>query len=218
MAYVRVPLSFVVPTHDPRWPLETRGMNLGKVVSDLRHHRKASLAQSQLDALNELRFHWGVSHDESWKKHLLALKVYRDLHGHVQVPKRFVIPADHEKWPNETHGLKLGNVVNAFRTRKTSLPQNRIEALEALGFDWGVSLEDNWRKNLLALATFEEIYGHLRVPSHFVVPTDDPKWPEATHGMKLPILVYDLRKRRDSLSQNRIDALNFFGFEWDVVG
>ena len=92
------------------------------------------------------------------------------------------------------------------------MPQNRIDALDALGFDWGTSLDDNWEKNLLALATYEDIHGHLRVPYFFIVPADDDLWPESTHGIKLGRVVNNLRHRKDALPSNRIDALNFFGF------
>ncbi len=42
----------------------------------------------------------------NWTTNLLALKTYRDIHGHVRVPQRFVIPADKQKWPIESHGVK----------------------------------------------------------------------------------------------------------------
>ena len=113
--------------------------------------------------------------------------------------------------------MKLGYAVSNLRRRKASLSQNQLDALEALGFDWGVSLEDNWRRNLLALTTFSEVYGHMRVLQHFVVPTDDPMWPDATSGMNLGSVVNSLRRRKEMLPQYQIDALNFFGFEWTAV-
>ena len=110
----------------------------------------------------------------------------------------------------------MGYVVDSLRRRKHTLPQNRVDAFNALGFDWGKSFDDNWKKNLLALATYEDIHGHLRVPYSFVVPANDELWPESTHGLKLGRVVNKLRSRKDTLPQNRIDALNFFGFEWAV--
>jgi hypothetical protein len=170
-----------------------------------------------VDALEELGFEWGVSLEKSWKNKLLALKTYKDTHGHARVPQSFVVPTDDQRWPIETHNMKLGKVVNYLRQRQSSLSRNQVDDLEALEFDWGVSLDEHWRKNLLALATYEEIYGHMRVPQNFVVPADDELWPEVTHGIKLGNVVFYLRLRKDSLSQNQIDALNFFGFEWVVV-
>ena len=142
---MRVPQRFVVPTDDRRWPEDTRGIKLGRVVKNLRQ-RKASLAQNQLDALRELGFDWGASQDENWAKHLVALKVYKDIHGHMRVPQCFVIPSDDRRWPSETHGMKLGNFVNNLRRRKTALSQNQMDVLEELGFKWGESLDEKWEK------------------------------------------------------------------------
>ena len=174
------------------------------------------MPQNRIDAFNALGFDWGTSFDDNWEKNLLALATYEDIHGHLRVPYFFVIPADDHLWPERTHGMKLGSLVNDLRRRKDTLPQNRIDALDALGFDWGTSLGDNWEKKLMALATYGNLNGHMRVPYSFVVPANDPMWPEATHDIKLGSLVKDLRSRKDTLPQNRIDALNFFGFEWAV--
>ena len=215
--HTRVPRGFVVSTDDPRWPVETYGMNLGNIVSNLRK-RKSALSQNQLDGLEELGFEWGESLDEKWGKNLLALTTFKGIHGHVRVPHRFVVPIDDDlRWPIETHGIKLGNVVRDLRQRKARLSQRRIDTLKELGFEWEASVGDSWMQKLLALTTFEEIHGHMRVPQSFVVPTDDPMWPEKTHGMKLGNIVSNLRLQKDSLPQNQIEALNFFGFEWTVV-
>jgi hypothetical protein len=211
-----IPRRFVVPTDDQRWPIETHGMKLGLIVNNLRR-RIADLSKNQLNALETLGFQWGKYYENSWANKLMALKAYKDIHGHSRVPQSFVVPTDDQRWPIETHNMKLGKVVNYLRQRQSSLSRNQVDDLEALEFDWGVSLDENWIKNLLALATYEEINGHLRVPQRFVVPADDELWPEETHGIKLGRVVNYLRRRKDSLSQNQIDALNFFGFEWAVV-
>jgi hypothetical protein len=115
------------------------------------------------------------------------------------------------------HGLKLGTVAFNLRQRKDRLSESHLDGLEALGFDWGIYCYENWENTLLALTTYEEIHGDLRVPQTFVIPTDDQVWPEATHGMKLGTVVAYLRQRKASLPQHQIDALDFFGFEWTVI-
>jgi hypothetical protein len=210
-----IPQRFVVPTDDQRWPIETHGMKLGTVVNNLRQ-RKTSLSQNQLDALDELGFEWNVSVDENWKKKLLALKTFRDIHGHVRVPILFVIPTDDKRWPIITHGVKLGKITNYLRQNKISLPQNRIDALETLGFEWGKYFEKSWKNKLLALKTYKDTHGHARVPQSFVVPTDDQRWPIETHNMKLGKVVNDLRQRKISLSRNQVDDLEALEFDWGV--
>jgi hypothetical protein len=215
-ANMLVPQSFAVPTDDRRWPEEMRGLKLGNLAHNLRQ-RKEGLSQNQLHALDELGFVWGESRDEKRNKNLLALKTYKEIHTNLRVPHRFVVPIDDHRWPTNLHGMKLGIVVLNLRQRKRSLSQSYLDALEALGFDWGVSIDEHWIKNLLAVATYEAIYGHMRVPESFVVPVDDELWPEETHGIKLGHVVQHFRLRKGSLSQNQIDALAFFGFDWTVV-
>jgi hypothetical protein len=214
--HVRVPRCYIVPQDDIRWPEQTRGIKLGKLAHNLRQ-RKEGLSQNQLHALDELGFVWGESRDEKRNKNLLALKTYKEIHTNLRVPHRFVVPIDDHRWPTNLHGMKLGIVVLNLRQRKRSLSQSYLDALEALGFDWGVSIDEHWIKNLLAVATYEAIYGHMRVPESFVVPVDDELWPEETHGIKLGHVVQHFRLRKGSLSQNQIDALAFFGFDWTVV-
>jgi hypothetical protein len=210
-----IPQSFVVPTDDQSWPIETHGMKLGLIVNNLRR-RKTSLSQNRLDALDELGFEWKASLDEKWEKNLLALTRYKEIHGHVRVPQSFVVPTDDQRWPIEMHGMKLGIVVKYNRQRRASLSENQLNALETLGFEWKLSLDSNLIKTLLALSQYKEIYGHVRVPQRFVVPTGDQRWPIELHGMKLGIAVKYIRQRRVSLSANQLDALDELGFEWNL--
>jgi hypothetical protein len=190
-------------------------MKLGLIVNNLRR-RKTSLSQNQLDALDELGFEWKASLDENWKKNVLALTRYKEIHGHVRVPQSFIVPTDDQRWPIEMHGMKLGTVVKYIRQRRASLSDNQVNALETLGFEWKVSLDLNLKKTLLALTQYKEIYGHVRVPQRFVVPTGDQRWPIELHGMKLGIAVKYIRQGRVILSENQLDALDELGFEWNV--
>jgi hypothetical protein len=47
-----------------------------------------------------------------------------------------------------------------------------------------------------ALNTHKGLHGDLMVPTTFVVPLDDVAWPEPLWGMKLGILVRNIRKNR----------------------
>jgi hypothetical protein len=171
--HLRVPRRCFVPTDDMRWPFNTRDMKLGNVIHYLRD-RKNSLSQNQLHVLEELGFVWGIYHHKNRLK-LSALKVYKDIHGHVRVPARFVVPTDDARWPIEMHGMKLGFSVTELRRRKMSHSQNVLDALAELGFDWGLPRQKSWERNLLALKIYKDIYGHVRVPKRFVVPTDDQR-------------------------------------------
>jgi hypothetical protein len=69
-----------------------------------------------------------------------------------------------------------------------------------------------------ALEAHKEHFGHVRVPSRFVVPNDDPAWPREAHGMTLGSRVSKLRVK---MKQGRVppeDAaqLDQLGFVWDM--
>jgi hypothetical protein len=45
-----------------------------------------------------------------------ALRRYKEVFGDLSVPKSFVIPTSNFDWPEETWGLKLGEVVDAIKS------------------------------------------------------------------------------------------------------
>ena len=45
-----------------------------------------------------------------------ALLRYKEMHGHMLMPRSFIIPRDDELWPEETWGMKLGKSVSRIRS------------------------------------------------------------------------------------------------------
>ena len=70
---------------------------------------------------------------------------------------------------------------------------------------------------LTALGACGEHFGHVRVPTAFVVPDADG-WPEEAHGLELGLQVSGLRtkKKRGTLSQDDVAQLEALRFVWDV--
>ena len=70
---------------------------------------------------------------------------------------------------------------------------------------------------LAALDAYGEQFGHVRVPTAFVVPDADG-WPEEARGLKLGRQVSGLRaqKKRDTLPQADVAQLEALRFVWDV--
>ena len=66
---------------------------------------------------------------------LKALKMYKELHGTLDVPQHFIIP-DKQPWDEDVWGLRLGSRVNAIRSQGTFVKNNpsRRELLTDLGF------------------------------------------------------------------------------------
>jgi hypothetical protein len=108
-----VPTAFCVPYDDERWPSQTWGLKLGRVVSLIRGGR---VYASLRDELLSIGFDF-----KSQKKEygatcvLLALARYKQLHGDLQVPHTYSVPVDTDKWPKQTWGMKLGCVVTNIR-------------------------------------------------------------------------------------------------------
>lgn len=89
-----VPLSFVVPSGDERWPSVTWGYKLGRAVSNLRTklENNVRLPSGMQEELGKLSIADNVPQFK-WDNIILpALWQFRKVYGHVDVPYLFVVP------------------------------------------------------------------------------------------------------------------------------
>ncbi len=94
----------------------------------------------------------------------------------------------------------LGIRVRKIRQKKGNLSQEKIQQLEDMGFIWDV-LSYEWEEKITLLKKFKKENGHTKVP------------------IKEPIIgkwVQTIRRRKDKLSQEKIQELNKIGFIWDL--
>ncbi|CAK4128724.1 hypothetical protein LEN26_000140 [Aphanomyces euteiches] len=145
----------------------------------------------------------------SWFDKFIALETFKEIHGHLLVPRTFKVPSNDPQWPAPTWKMHLGVLVNNLRTRNQ--PKDRRKQLDRMGFVWD-TMEFHWQINLLALRTYKEKFGHLRVPQSFKVPKEEGGWPEETHGIKLGWVATTLRRNRGSMAALRETALDRLGF------
>jgi len=99
--------------------------------------RPSSMIRDRIEKLNSLGFVWSVrtDHDEMWNLRFEELKVFKEKHGDCLVPQRYP--------PNP----QLGTWVNTQRrhyklmkdNKHSSMTEDRVRALEALGFVWVTS-------------------------------------------------------------------------------
>ncbi|RLO10972.1 hypothetical protein DYB28_012318, partial [Aphanomyces astaci] len=197
--HVQVPQAFVVDSdHGNVWPAETKGVKLGRIVNRLRiAWKKNALTEAQQTDLTALGFDRGVR--MTWNDKLAALKRYRDLHGHTNVPTSFEVPTNDPQWPAPFAGLALGSAVKGLRFHQAALPTSRRRALDELGFVWS-AWDQSWQKRVLALKTYRDLYGNLNVSPDFIVPVDDNRWPREVWGMKLHDAVRNIRSRSHRLN------------------
>jgi hypothetical protein len=138
--YFTMPSRFLVPDKAP-WPSEMRGKTFQ--VTHLRSLYKRGMIDSALvDELRHLGFVWDVQEHE-WTLTIAALKIFRDLHGHINVPPAFRIPANENDatWPVELANMYLGLAVVKLKEKAVMPRQNsnalsleKKAVLESLGF------------------------------------------------------------------------------------
>jgi len=216
--------SFVVPSHEP-YPPSRWGDRLGaRYARLLRSAQQGKLSEERRVALEAIGIDLRSADERGFETMVEALEAYRTQHGHINVPMSFVVPHDDPSWPSACWGLRLGNRVNAVRTKDRYLKgkewAERTARLESLGFVWGVA---SLRFDVLleALRAFREEYGHLQVPQSFHVPACEP-WPRRCWRLPLGARVAAVRNQGQYVSHAKLGAerrqqLEQLGFEWRML-
>jgi len=164
---------------------------------------RGALSPERIERLEAAGFEWHGPHsrsylyDDRWAQMFALLAEYQKQHGDTQVPPSF----------RALNGL--GGWVSKQREayRNGTLPQDRREQLEALGFEWrGVRKgdADRWERRFQQLLAYRQRHGNCRVPN---------KWNE---GLPFGHWVHNQRafKKAGRLSPERIRRLEEIGFQW----
>eukprot|EP00986_Skeletonema_menzelii_P007646 scaffold3016_cov146-Skeletonema_menzelii.AAC.2 len=220
-----IPRRFIVPATN-EWPTEWHGVKLARQVYNRKWWTKhIAKNNDRVSQLNKIGFVWERLQPE-WNLFMEAMVTYRSIYGDVMVKATFVVPRDNDEWSKGCWDLPLGNVVHRLRLRHDFLTGDtaieRKNQLDGLGFVWDVS-EYNFKKFLTALRIFskleQEEHEHMimpstiRVPSNFVVPSDDYRWPIILWNYRLGTAV---RQKQLYVKGNRLrqQALEEIGFRW----
>lgn len=165
--------------------------------------------------------------DFNWDKVLNALEIYREEHGHLNVPEDYVIDEsvfESDSAYDETfEGLQLGKAVREIRIGDVDglEDEERRRTLDKLGFDWGdTTLYQRYRflPTFLGLRIYKHLYGYPLPRHNFVVP-DEPQWPYWMVNMPLGLWASLLRVQQQLIAENypeRKDILNALEFPWWV--
>ncbi|KAF4144103.1 Helicase associated domain-containing protein [Phytophthora infestans] len=214
-----VPRKFVVPEEDRQWPKPTWGLKLGSHVNFLRQTRE-KLTTYQVQDLDDIGFVWVVA-DYNWDVLFMpALRRYRQLYGHSDIPQNFVIREEkNNEWPKELQGYRLGSMVNRTRTASgyVEFVERDREELEQLSFYLN-SNDQKWQENILpAFEMYHRVYRNCNINTHFIVPEEEP-WPQSMWGMRLGFIARNIRNRGDFFLQVARDyeKLKSIGFVWNV--
>ncbi|KAG9406175.1 hypothetical protein AC1031_002507 [Aphanomyces cochlioides] len=210
------PAVFTVPEEEP-FPEDLQGQRFD--ISLLRRAKQHGVLDAGVVAeFDAIGFAWDGREQrvmQQWEENLEALRIYKSIHGNLNVPIYYKVKEGDTQWPQKFWGKKLGNSVIVLRQEQETMDPARREILDSMGFNWD-PIQAKWEKNLLAFETYKTIYGNLLVKQSFVVPEQDPAWPKDTWNMKLGYLVSTCRKTMGSLPPEIYDALTTMGFVWKV--
>ena len=192
-------LKFCWDVADAHWNKYFRKLAKGEVVSEWwkEHQRKAwrerNLPQDRIELLKSVGFSLDP-HPDAWSNNLKALQDFHAEFGHWNVPEE----SNKELWG------WVRRQREAYKNEKLS--QDRIDRLDAIGFDWRNLYEQKWDEQFEALVAFKKKYGHCDVPGGF---KDDPalgSWVSEQRRMH----------RRGKLTDDRRERLKKLGFNFDV--
>jgi superfamily II DNA or RNA helicase len=184
--HLRVKANYVTDT----------GFKLGSwIVVRRLQFREERLSPERVAQLNALDMIWDPL-EADWRSAVAAAAMYRAVNGHLRVPKNYVAG----------DGFRLGGWVSSVRSKRNSLPSERVRELDALGMVWE-PFDDDWRRALEAAKSFRESHGHLLVHPRFK--TED--------GLHLGAWITHQRSRRakGSLTPEQIASLDELGMVWD---
>ncbi|GMF39727.1 unnamed protein product [Phytophthora fragariaefolia] len=216
-----VPLKFVIPYGDPKYPAEAWGYPLGMHCKNLRvlKQQGKELPFFALNDLEALDFPWDMR-QHKWEVLVLpSLQKYHELHGHSDVPGSFVVPSDDERWPKVLWGFRLGQTIMSMKYADTYKAQREAseKELEKIQFSTLRWRERMWDSKIFpALVAFKREFGHCNVNFNFVVP-NAPKWPKPTRGLRLGATVANMRCRGnyEDMAERDKDKLKEIGFVWN---
>ena len=172
---------------------------------------KSKLTKQRRDALENLGFHVGMfdfEHSDStygwyepkrvsWDGRFQQLLHFKEEYGHCNVPTK-----TNEKYSNLSNWVQHQRAEKKKKNKglQSRLTDEKDELLEGAGFIWS-SKELNWSIRLNDLREYKEIHGHCNVPTK-----------EGELGGW--VMTQRLQHGKNSLSQERVAALNELGFIW----
>jgi hypothetical protein len=145
---------------------------------------------------------------QTWEKVEKVPLEYKVMQGDLQVPRRFAIPRDDDKWTADPWGIKLG--FKAHKIRYNDAYSGHETELDEIKTQRGY---DRWKKVEKALIQYKEMEGDLLVPAKFSIPSDDERWPADLWGMKLGSVVNNIRN--NNACSDYKDELVQMGFDFE---
>ncbi|KAH9118750.1 hypothetical protein AeMF1_008248, partial [Aphanomyces euteiches] len=103
--FTTLPSPFKVPSSS-EWPQYLHGWNVSVSIFR-RAYRMGLLDASIVAKLDELGFVWNDS-QHKWSLTMEALRTFKKIYGHLEVPVMFEVPEDDPQWPVHLWTMSLG--------------------------------------------------------------------------------------------------------------
>ena len=176
---------------------------LGSWVQTQRRVRQGAcagvLTEERIARLDAIGMLWQSPQETGWENGYAHARAYRDEHGDLDVPVRYVCP----------DGFRLGSWICNRRAdyakarKRSGLTEDQIRRLNALGMIWN-RVDFGFERGYASAARYAAEHGHLRVPAGYV----------DAEGFKLGAWLNNQRARRDALSPDDRERLENLGLCW----
>jgi len=180
---------------------------LGNWVSNTRIARKkGQLSAKRIQELDALGFLWRGERNNSpirlanWEESFAALLEFQRVHGHVNVRSTDTGHPSLAAWV----------ISQRVKHRRGTLPTDRVQKLESIGFQWGKAeyqpgSQKSWDQRFADLVAFRRRCGHPHVS----------KADKAHHSLDIWAKTQRMFYHQGKLSADQIQKLESISFTWD---
>jgi hypothetical protein len=196
-----------------RWPESPQLANWVHIQRQKRKH--GTLKEERRRKLDDLGFTWvaqlrhgyfpaSMKHrqeqfNQQWDAHFLALKQFKEQHGHCRVPRN----SDDDSL---LYSVSVWVITQRMLARRGLLSEDRRERLDTLGFEWR-SNHPAWERFLAGLVDFHRRFLHFDVPAG---------WPEYK-SLATWVKIQRQRHYDGELAADRVARLDQIGFTWTSI-
>lgn len=200
--------------------------SLGHWVHDQRkqyrlfqENKQTAMTPERIRLLEDVGFKWALQRHtamKSWNERFEELKKYKAEKGDCNVPIRYKENPSLGQWVStqrQEYGAKI-------KGRRSNTTQERIKALEEIGFQWflrdtsKMAPRKSWESHFQCLVSFKEKHGHcdVRVRSKQHPTGSLGRWVEKQRHH------YNTRKdgMESKITDEQIQRLEDLGFRWRV--
>lgn len=178
-------------------------------MNQRQERKKKKMTEKRIEQLDEVGFVWVMSEHEivSFDERMYQLRKYKLEHGDCNVPRRYSKIPQLGEWVRKMRA----SFKDLVRGVKTRLTEERVQLLDAEGFDWDMSLKDvPWETRFAELVLYKEKHGNCLVPQRY---SDNPAL-----GVWVNCQRVEYKKlnegRKSSLTEERLQKLEEKGFVW----